>query len=98
MPLGGNFSVQCYERALTACYNGLKEMLADSVPDLCDASDYMVFHSTSVYLIKRGFRALVSAQYGNTVALGARQDLYEKRVDPGTLLCRFVGSMYTAAV
>ena len=62
------------------------------------SSDYLAVHSTSVYLIRRAFRTLIDAEYGSSLPLAKRNDLFEEKVAPSTLACRLVGSMYTAAV
>eukprot|EP01128_Nolandella_sp_AFSM9_P010365 TRINITY_DN7144_c0_g1_i1.p1 TRINITY_DN7144_c0_g1~~TRINITY_DN7144_c0_g1_i1.p1 ORF type:complete len:3457 (+),score=854.03 TRINITY_DN7144_c0_g1_i1:70-10371(+) len=96
MPKGGQHSVSCYERALEGCYKGLKSALDNR--NLLSTSDYIAVHSTSVYLIKRAFRAMVKQEYGTSLPLKERTMMYDQKVKPSSTACKVVGSMYTAAV
>lgn len=95
----GKHSVDCYMQALDVCQQGLEQKLHKSV---LDHVDHMVFHCTSAYLCKRGFervykRHVTEWQAKKGVSIKARQDAYDAKVLPSTVVTKRNGSAYTAA-
>jgi len=61
-------------------------------------NDYFVFHCTSTYLCKRGFKRLCDISFpSGALSLKGQLDLYTARAEPSTWFTKRIGSSYTAS-
>lgn len=92
----GKHSIDVYMQSLDQC----QEQLTQKLGGLCPVQhhDYLVFHCTSVYLCKRAFERMVAnSPTLREISLQSRQQLYQAKTYPSTLLTRRIGSTYTAS-
>jgi 3-hydroxy-3-methylglutaryl CoA synthase/enoyl-CoA hydratase/carnithine racemase/acyl carrier protein len=91
----GKRSIDVYMACLDGCQRALSKRLG-SRGLLCQ-HDYFVFHCSSTYLVKRAFYQLVNNE-APEMSLEDKRLMFEKMVEPSTLLTRVIGSTYTASV
>jgi len=66
--------------------------------NLVKENDYFVFHCTSTYLCKRGFKRLCDVSYPTgSLSLKDQLALYTSRAEPATWFTKRIGSSYTAS-
>jgi len=66
--------------------------------NLVTENDYFVFHCTSTYLCKRGFKRLCDISFPTgSLSLKDQLGLYTTRTEPSTWFTKRIGSSYTAS-
>jgi len=75
------------------------EMKSGSVStNLVNDNDFFVFHCTSTYLFKRGFKRLCDISFPTgTLSLKDQLTLFTSRAEPATWFTKRIGSSYTAS-
>ncbi|GAB2576254.1 hypothetical protein GCM10027066_19050 [Dyella jejuensis] len=92
--MDGRHSIDVYLSCLDGCQKKLAERTGQA---LIGEHDYFVFHCTSTYLIKRAFDRLVHNERPAASRID-KQNLFDAMVQPGTVLTRQLGSVYTASL
>ncbi len=90
----GKHSIDVYLTCLDGCQKALTEKLG--ISNLLRHDDYFVFHCTSTYLCKRAFDYLANNAEPD-ISLKERQELYQQKTNPSSLITKQIGSTYTAS-
>jgi len=108
----GKHSIDCYMQCLDGCASNLSKKIHSNNSNngkenkekesksgnLVQDNDYFVFHCTSTYLCKRGFKRLCDVSFPTgSLSLKEQLNLYTTRAEPSTWFTKRIGSSYTAS-